>query len=45
MGVPPARAQGALRMTLGYTTSESDVDRAIDVVAASVTQLRRLFVG
>jgi cysteine sulfinate desulfinase/cysteine desulfurase-like protein len=32
-------------MTLGYTTTEADVDRAIEVVADSVTQLRRLFVG
>ena len=45
MGVPRARAQGALRMTLGYTTTEADVDRAVEVVADSVTQLRRLFVG
>ena len=45
MGVPRARAEGALRMTLGYTTTEADVDRAIEVVTDSVTQLRRLFVG
>jgi cysteine desulfurase len=45
MGVSRSRAQGALRMTLGYTTTEADVDRAIEVVADSVTQLRRLFVG
>jgi cysteine desulfurase len=45
MGVPRSRADGALRMTLGYTTTQADVDRAIDVVADGVTQLRRLFVG
>jgi cysteine desulfurase len=45
MGVSQSRAQGALRMSLGYTTTEADVDRAIEVVADSVTQLRRLFVG
>jgi cysteine desulfurase len=45
MGVQRARAEGALRMTLGYTTTEADVDRAVEVVADSVTQLRRLFVG
>ena len=44
MGVSRSRAQGALRMSLGYTTTEADVDRAIEVVAGSVTQLRRLFV-
>ena len=42
MGVPRARAQGALRMTLGHTTTEADVDRAIDVVSHSVTRLRRV---
>jgi cysteine desulfurase len=45
MGVPSSRAQGALRMSLGYTTTEADVDRAVDVVADSVTRLRRLFVA
>jgi len=44
MGVPTSRAQGALRMSLGHTTTEADVDRAVDVVADSVTQLRRLLV-
>jgi cysteine desulfurase len=44
MGVPQERSQGALRMTLGHTTTEGDVDRAVDVVADSVAQLRRLFV-
>ena len=44
MGVSRPVAQGALRMSLGYTTTEADVDRAIEVVAGSVTQLRRLFV-
>jgi len=44
MGVPRSRAQGALRMSLGHTTTDADVDRAIEVVAGSVAQLRRLFV-
>lgn len=44
MGVPRSLAQGALRMTLGHTTTEADVDRAIDVVADSVTRLRRVSV-
>jgi cysteine sulfinate desulfinase/cysteine desulfurase-like protein len=39
------RAQGALRMTLGHTTTPADIDRAVDVVADSVTQLRRLSVS
>jgi cysteine desulfurase len=45
MGIPRERAQGALRMSLGHTTTEADVDRAVDAVADSVAQLRRLFVG
>jgi cysteine desulfurase len=41
MGVDRSVALGALRLTLGHTTTETDVDRAIDVVGASVDQLRR----
>lgn len=40
MGVERALAGGALRMSLGHTTTAADVDRAIDVVAAAVTRLR-----
>jgi cysteine desulfurase len=45
MGVPRALAGGALRMSLGATTSLADVDRAVDVVAASVDRLRRAGTG
>jgi cysteine desulfurase len=41
MGVDRSVALGALRLTLGHTTSAADIDRAIDVVGASVDQLRR----
>jgi cysteine desulfurase len=41
MGVDRSVALGALRLTLGHTTTAADVDRAIDVVGASVDQLRR----
>ena len=41
MGVPRDRAIGALRMSLGTTTTIDDVDRAVDVVAAAVARLRR----
>lgn len=41
MGVDRALAAGALRMSLGHTTTEADVDRAIDVVADAVVRLRR----
>ncbi len=42
MGVDRSLAMGALRMTLGHTTAPADVDRAIEVVVASVRRLRRL---
>ena len=41
MGVPPERALGALRMTLGHTTTEADVERGIEVVVAAVARLRQ----
>jgi cysteine desulfurase len=42
MGVDAGLAGGALRMTLGRTTGEADVERAVEVVSESVTRLRRL---
>lgn len=42
MGVDRSRAAGALRMSLGRTTTGDDVERAIDVIVSSVTRLRRL---
>ncbi len=44
MGVERTRSGGALRMSLGHTTTAADVDRAIEVVANSVRRLRRLTV-
>ena len=41
MGVPREVALGSLRLSLGHTTVDSDVDRAIDVIAASVERLDR----
>ena len=41
MGVDRAGALGALRLTLGYTTTEADIDRAIEVIAPAVRRLRR----
>lgn len=41
MGLDRRAALGALRLTLGHTTTESDVDRAIDVIGTSVDHLRR----
>lgn len=45
MGVDRSLAGGALRMSLGATTTGADIDRAIDVVADSVRRLRRVTVG
>jgi cysteine desulfurase len=41
MGVPRRRALGALRLTLGRTTTAADVDRAADVIADAIGRLRR----
>jgi cysteine desulfurase len=40
MGVAPSLAAGALRLTLGSTTTDADVDRALVVVPAVVAALR-----
>ena len=41
MGVDRGVALGALRLTLGYTTTESDIDRAIEVIDPAVRKLKR----
>lgn len=41
MGVERGWSSGALRMSLGATTTEADVDRAIEVVVDAVRRLRR----
>jgi cysteine desulfurase len=41
MGVDRSLALGALRLTLGRTSTATDVDRAIDVIGNSVDRLRR----
>jgi len=40
MGVARDWAVGALRLTLGRTTTDADVDRAIDAVVDAVTRIR-----
>ena len=40
MGVERALAHGALRMSIGHTTTDADIDRAIEVVVAAVRHLR-----
>ncbi|MYJ81215.1 MAG: aminotransferase class V-fold PLP-dependent enzyme, partial [Acidimicrobiaceae bacterium] len=41
MGVPRDVALGSLRLSLGHTTVDSDVERAVDVIAESVGRLDR----
>ena len=41
MGVERRWTDGALRMSLGATTTEQDVDRAVDVLVDAVGRLRR----
>ncbi len=41
MGVPRELAQGALRLTLGTTSTRADVDHGVDVIVRAVHQLRR----
>ena len=45
MGVERSWAGGALRMSLGRTTTAADVDRALDVLTESVTTLRTRLAG
>jgi cysteine desulfurase len=40
MGVPRQRALGALRLTLGDTTTDEEVDYALEVIPAAVKRLR-----
>jgi cysteine desulfurase len=41
MGVPPSRADGSLRLSLGWCSTDADVDAALDAVPAAVARLRR----
>ena len=41
MGVPRGRAIGALRLTLGSSSTEADVERGIEAVTSAVRRLRR----
>ena len=41
MGVPRHLALGAMRFTLGVTSTDADVDRGVEVVSQAVQRLRR----
>jgi cysteine desulfurase len=40
LGLPPEYLAGALRLSLGYATTEADVDRAAEVIPGAVAALR-----
>jgi cysteine desulfurase len=40
MGISPQEALGSLRLTVGKRTSEADIDGAVEVIQAAVSQLR-----
>ncbi len=42
MGYTRELAAGSLRLSLGYASTDSDVDRALDVIPAAVAHLRKL---
>lgn len=42
MGVPRALAQGSLRLSLGWPSTDADVDLALEVVPEGVAQLRSM---
>jgi cysteine desulfurase len=41
MGVEPRLAKGALRLSLGHTTTPDDIDAAIEAIVRSVARLRQ----
>jgi cysteine desulfurase len=41
MGVPRSLAQGSVRLTLGPTSTQDDIDHGAAVLVAAVHQLRR----
>ena len=42
MGVPRSVAAGSLRLSLGWSSTDADVDTALAAVPAAVERLRRL---
>ena len=40
MGVPRDRAKGALRLSLGHTTTSDDITAAVGIIGTAVTRLR-----
>lgn len=45
MGVDPVAARGSLRLSLGWTSTEEDVERLVEALPAAVARARRAGVG
>ena len=45
MGIDPELAHGSLRLTIGRDTTEAEIDRTLEVVAACIGRLRGLRTG
>ncbi len=41
MGVEPEWARGALRLSMGWSTSEAEVDRAVELIVAAIRRVRQ----
>jgi cysteine desulfurase len=41
MGIERSWSNGALRLSLGHTTTEHDIDTAVAAIVSAVNQLRR----
>jgi cysteine sulfinate desulfinase/cysteine desulfurase-like protein len=42
MGLPEAQIRGALRFSLGRTTTPAEIERAVEIIAATATALQSL---
>jgi cysteine desulfurase len=40
MGFPDEEARGALRLSLGRTTTDAEVERAAEIIPATIARLR-----
>jgi cysteine desulfurase len=41
MGASPAEARGSLRLSLGHTSTQADVDATLDAIVPAVERARR----
>jgi cysteine desulfurase len=41
MGASPAEARGSLRLSLGHTSTQADVDATLDAIGPAVERARR----